>query len=189
MPLPSMPPASGGMEVYHTATWWATPDRPWRRSDPCPRVAWRLLTSNPSVILTLVLAWPRVSVARRLSREFICEEGSESRGRYSRCQGGTAVALEDRTLVCRECEASFTFTAGEQEFYQSRGLVHDPARCPECRASRRRGGGFRSDAPRTMYPVTCAACGAPTEVPFEPRQGRPVYCRNCYETHRESSSF
>jgi CxxC-x17-CxxC domain-containing protein len=31
-----------------------------------------------------------------------------------------------------------------------------------------------------MFPVVCAACGKQTEVPFEPRGGRPVYCRDCY---------
>ena len=51
------------------------------------------------------------------------------------------------------------------------------------------GGSFRSDQPRTFYPAVCAACGASTEVPFEPRQGRPVYCRECYEANRETTSF
>ena len=97
------------------------------------------------------------------------------------------MAMEERTLVCRECGVSFTFTVGEQEFFQSRGLMHEPTRCPECRASRRRGG-FRSDQPRTMYPVVCASCGIATEVPFEPRQERPVYCRDCYQTQRDSSA-
>jgi len=31
-----------------------------------------------------------------------------------------------------------------------------------------------------MFPVTCAACGAETTVPFKPREGRPVYCKDCY---------
>jgi len=35
-----------------------------------------------------------------------------------------------------------------------------------------------------MFPVTCAHCGRDTEVPFEPRQGRPVYCSDCYSKFR-----
>jgi CxxC-x17-CxxC domain-containing protein len=31
-----------------------------------------------------------------------------------------------------------------------------------------------------MFPAVCATCGKATEVPFEPREGRPVYCRDCY---------
>ncbi len=98
------------------------------------------------------------------------------------------MAFEDKTLVCRECGDSFTFSSGEQEFYQNRGLVNEPARCPSCRAARRRGGGggFQSDQPRTMYPAVCASCGRETEVPFQPRQGRPVYCNDCFRSVRET---
>jgi CxxC-x17-CxxC domain-containing protein len=31
-----------------------------------------------------------------------------------------------------------------------------------------------------MFPAVCAECGRDTEVPFEPRGDRPVYCRDCY---------
>ncbi len=41
-----------------------------------------------------------------------------------------------------------------------------------------RGGGVR------MYAATCSACGRGTEVPFEPRGGRPVYCRECFNARR-----
>ena len=30
----------------------------------------------------------------------------------------------DKTLTCRECGVEFTFTAGEQEFFRSRGLAN-----------------------------------------------------------------
>ena|SRR5829696_7127808 len=35
-----------------------------------------------------------------------------------------------------------------------------------------------------MYSTVCSACGRPTEVPFEPRGGRPVYCRDCFNARR-----
>jgi len=47
------------------------------------------------------------------------------------------VSFVDRTLTCRDCGREFLFTAGEQEFYQTRGLQNEPRRCPECRAARR----------------------------------------------------
>jgi CxxC-x17-CxxC domain-containing protein len=31
-----------------------------------------------------------------------------------------------------------------------------------------------------MHPAVCATCGKNTQVPFEPRNGRPVYCSDCY---------
>ena len=91
------------------------------------------------------------------------------------------MALADKTLTCRECGATFTFTTGEQEFYKSRGLLNEPARCPDCRTARRRtGSGSSSGSPRQMYPAVCASCGAQTEVPFQPRGVRPVYCSDCF---------
>ncbi len=96
------------------------------------------------------------------------------------------MALADKTLVCRDCGQEFIFTTGEQEFYLSRGLQNEPSRCPECRATRRkeRFGGYSQ--PRQMFPVVCADCGVETTVPFEPREERPVYCKECYAKHRES---
>lgn len=114
-----------------------------------------------------------------------CKQGT--RGKVA-ClyQGGILVAFQDKTLVCRECANEFTFTAGEQEFYQQRGLVHEPARCPTCRADRRRMRSGYDSGPRQMYPAVCASCGKETEVPFQPRLGRPVYCSDCYSSIRST---
>lgn len=94
------------------------------------------------------------------------------------------MAFEDKELVCRDCGKTFTFTAGEQEFYVSRGLQSEPTRCRECRAARRR---VRSGDTRPMYRATCATCGQECEVPFEPRGGRPVYCTECFAKVRSQS--
>ncbi|MDK2991370.1 MAG: hypothetical protein PWP48_603 [Clostridiales bacterium] len=93
---------------------------------------------------------------------------------------------EDKVLVCKDCGREFVFTAGEQEFYAERGFQNEPARCKECRDSRKanRRGGMSSGQPRQMYDAVCAACGAPTKVPFEPRNDRPVYCSDCYQARR-----
>ncbi|MBN1169686.1 hypothetical protein JXA56_01555 [Candidatus Micrarchaeota archaeon] len=34
---------------------------------------------------------------------------------------------------------------------------------------------------RQMYDATCAKCGKACQVPFQPKEGRPVYCRDCYK--------
>ena len=51
------------------------------------------------------------------------------------------------------------------------------------------GGGFRSSGgdfggPREMHKATCSDCGAECQVPFKPKDGRPVYCRDCYQNHK-----
>ena len=39
--------------------------------------------------------------------------------------------MQDIELKCRDCGETFTFTAGEQEFYQQKGFTNQPTRCPE----------------------------------------------------------
>lgn len=96
------------------------------------------------------------------------------------------MAFTDKTLVCRDCNKQFTFSAGEQEFYQQKGLLNDPRRCPECRSTKRRNlSGADAAAPRPTYPAVCATCGAATQVPFVPKQDRPVYCTDCFSQQRE----
>ncbi len=94
----------------------------------------------------------------------------------------------DKTLKCRECGNDFVFTAGEQEFYQQKGLMNQPSRCSSCRAARRNasgGAGGRAErAPREMHTVICAECGSETQVPFLPKNDRPVYCSTCYDKVR-----
>lgn len=112
------------------------------------------------------------------------------------------MSFQDKTLTCRDCGQEFTWTAGEQEFYASRGLVNQPGRCPECRAARKaqQGGGSYSggsysssggyDRPqRQMFPAVCSQCGKETQVPFQPRGDKPVYCSDCFAEKRQASSF
>lgn len=108
------------------------------------------------------------------------------------------MAFQDRELACRDCGGGFVFTAGEQEFYASKGLQHDPVRCPSCRATRKMMrpedrdetpsyGVFASwggRTPRQLHVAGCAQCGQLTEVPFVPRGDRPVYCSGCYNEVR-----
>ena len=46
------------------------------------------------------------------------------------------------------------------------------------------GAGGAGGADRQMHKATCSECGKEAEVPFKPQDGRPVYCRDCYQKHR-----
>jgi CxxC-x17-CxxC domain-containing protein len=100
------------------------------------------------------------------------------------------MSLEDKTLTCADCGATFVFTASEQAFFQSKGYTNDPKRCPACRearkAQRQGGDGYASKPQRQMFTVTCDACGKEAQVPFEPREGRPVYCSDCFTKIKDS---
>ncbi|MAG37255.1 MAG: zinc-binding protein [Dehalococcoidia bacterium] len=109
------------------------------------------------------------------------------------------MSFTDRVLVCADCGSEFVFSAGEQAFFAEKGFTNEPKRCVSCRSQRRQqrsgyGGGdtgydYESSPrpPRQMFPIICDGCGAEAEVPFQPRGDRPVYCRDCFSRHRESS--
>jgi len=42
---------------------------------------------------------------------------------------------------------------------------------------------------RPMFKAVCADCGADCEVPFKPREDRPVYCKACFATHKAKGIF
>lgn len=96
--------------------------------------------------------------------------------------GGSKTMYEDKTLVCKDCGAEFVFTAGEQEFYAEKGFQNEPTRCKACRQARK--ASRASGAPRQMFDAVCAECGKPTQVPFEPKEDRPVYCSECFAARR-----
>ncbi len=89
--------------------------------------------------------------------------------------------FQDQTLVCKDCGKQFTWTAGEQECYAQKGFNNPPFRCPDCRAKR------KADrmSQRTMTKITCSNCGKEDEVPFVPRKGTGVLCRDCFSKQRQ----
>ena len=98
------------------------------------------------------------------------------------------MSFEDKSLQCSDCGATFTFSAEEQEFFESKGYTNEPKRCPACRQARKTerygDGGSGYGSRRQMFPAVCAECNKDTEVPFQPREGRPVYCSECYNKVR-----
>jgi CxxC-x17-CxxC domain-containing protein len=106
----------------------------------------------------------------------------------------TMTTGEDQRIKCADCGEEFVFTAGEQAFYREHNLTHAPTRCKRCRSNRKGARGADSAPPprppeaargaREMHPAVCSQCGSETMVPFLPAPGRPIYCRNCYPSHR-----
>jgi CxxC-x17-CxxC domain-containing protein len=92
------------------------------------------------------------------------------------------MSFQDKSIECSDCGTTFTFSAEDQEYFQSKGYVNEPKRCPECRQARK--AERYGNGPRQMYPTTCAECGKETEVPFQPRGDKPVYCSDCYRKIR-----
>jgi CxxC-x17-CxxC domain-containing protein len=95
----------------------------------------------------------------------------------------------DKVLKCADCGSEFVFTAGEQMFFADKGFKNEPKRCKACKANRGQTNG--SGAPsvqRVETKTVCSQCGKETTVPFKPTQGRPVYCRECFQQRRSMSA-
>jgi CxxC-x17-CxxC domain-containing protein len=111
------------------------------------------------------------------------------------------MSFADRDIICEECSQNFIFTAGEQEFYSSKGLQNHPRRCNICRQRRKQTGNenneesfnygtavsYSGKTPRRLHVAPCSGsaslspdCQLYTEVPFMPRSDRPIYCSSCY---------
>ena len=119
------------------------------------------------------------------------------------------MSYADKTITCRDCGTDFVFTAGEQEFYAQKGFTNEPTRCPSCRQARKLAGGSRSSnsgygqrdsyssrsssggysgGSREMHTTVCASCGKEAQVPFVPRGDKPVYCSDCFQQQRRTTS-
>jgi len=99
----------------------------------------------------------------------------------------------DRVLKCVDCGSEFVFTAGEQMFFADKGFKNEPKRCKNCKGKRAQGGagsagGNQMSFTRSETKTMCSQCGKETTVPFKPTQGRPVYCRECFQQRRSMGS-
>jgi CxxC-x17-CxxC domain-containing protein len=96
------------------------------------------------------------------------------------------MSFAEKLLLCVDCAKIFTFTVEEQELHASHGFINVPRRCTSCRKTRKTERNKNesdyedSNSQRPMFPVTCTQCGKTTRVPFQPREGKPAYCSNCY---------
>lgn len=78
---------------------------------------------------------------------------------------------EDRKVYCADCNRTYW----QSKRSNDRGGF---------------GGGNRNRGPRQMFPVnlTCADCGKPiTELPFEPKGNKDVYCTDCLRNRRAAA--
>lgn len=98
--------------------------------------------------------------------------------------------FQDKILKCIDCGSDFVFTAGEQLFFHDKQFKNEPKRCKTCKAKRvsvlgaapaQSNGSFSKVETRTV----CSNCGKDTTVPFKPTQGRPVFCRECFQGRRQ----
>src|ERR1700752_3302930 len=93
--------------------------------------------------------------------------------------------FQDRILRCVDCGSEFVWTAGEKQFFADKNFKNEPKRCKACKAKRARrpaGGMVARERVETM--TNCSNGGKETTVPFRPTQGRPVFCKDCFQSRK-----
>jgi CxxC-x17-CxxC domain-containing protein len=101
--------------------------------------------------------------------------------------------FQDKVLKCIDCGSDFIFTAGEQLFFHDKQFKNEPKRCKSCKSKRVAvlgavpAGGNGHAYAKVETRTTCSQCGKDTTVPFKPTQGRPVFCRECFQQRRTAA--
>ena len=87
---------------------------------------------------------------------------------------------DDRPVYCRECFQN------HKPAPRSGGGGYGGRSGGGGYGGRSGGGGYggRDDRPREMFDAKCADCGNDCQLPFKPKEDRPVYCRECFQNHR-----
>jgi len=98
--------------------------------------------------------------------------------------------FQDKILRCVDCGTDFVFTAGEQLFFHDKQFKNEPKRCKNCKGKRVAvlGASPGQSYTKTETRTSCSQCGKETTVPFRPTQGRPVFCRECFQQRRQIAS-
>jgi CxxC-x17-CxxC domain-containing protein len=102
-------------------------------------------------------------------QEFYAQRGFSEPARCGECRAARKTGRDSGGYSSSSYDSSSRSSYGDSGYSRSSSY-----------GSASRGGGT-STGTRQMFQAVCADCGTTTEVPFEPRQGRPVYCRDCFE--------
>ena len=124
--------------------------------------------------MSAISRWPRA-----LSRDWL--------------KGEVSMEFQDKILKCIDCGADFVFTAGEQLFFHDKQFKNEPKRCKACKTKRVSVLGATPHPPGQSFAkvetrTVCSQCGKETTVPFRPTQGRPVFCRECFQQRRQAAT-
>jgi len=99
-----------------------------------------------------------------------------------------AMEYRDKDLVCVECHQTFVWTAGEQLFFADKSFKNEPKRCKACKGKRNARLGHHAQRERVETVTACSQCGKETTVPFRPTQGRPVFCKECFQSRKSATA-
>lgn len=87
--------------------------------------------------------------------------------------------MPDLELSCVQCKEVFIFSDKDQAIYYERNMPQ-PQRCPKCRSKKAAAG----ENTQTRFEIVCDNCGKHDRVPFQPKVGRTVLCKECFQASK-----
>lgn len=82
-------------------------------------------------------------------------------------------------MTCVQCREAFAFTEKEQGIFYERNMM-SPQRCAKCRSKKAASG----ENALTRFEILCDHCGKHDTVPFQPKVGRSVLCKECHQANK-----
>jgi len=96
--------------------------------------------------------------------------------------------MPDVETTCVQCKEQFIFSEKEQEHFYQRNMP-GPQRCPNCRSKKKVANLVGENGAKVKFEIVCDNCGKHDQVPFQPKTGRTVLCRECHEASRSRARF
>jgi CxxC-x17-CxxC domain-containing protein len=92
-------------------------------------------------------------------------------------------------IPCVQCKEIFIFTEKEQQLFYERNMM-TPQRCTKCRSKKKAKNISKDKSKRNKdgrFEIVCDHCGRHDSVPFQPKVGRSVLCKDCFQASRARS--
>lgn len=88
--------------------------------------------------------------------------------------------MPDAEIPCVQCKEIFVFSEKEQQLFYERNMM-TPQRCSQCRSKKKVKKKIENSS---QFEIVCDHCGKHDRVPFQPKVGRPVLCKECFQASR-----
>ena len=92
--------------------------------------------------------------------------------------------MPDTEMSCVQCREVFIFTEKEQGIFYQRNMMA-PQRCGKCRSKK----AARGENAPVRFDIVCDHCGKHDHVPFQPKVGRSVLCKDCHQANKSRVRF
>ena len=94
--------------------------------------------------------------------------------------------FQDRILRCVDCGSGVRLDGGRTAVLRRQELQERAEALQGLQGQAGQPSGRRAAWPRERVETqtSCSACGKETTVPFKPTQGRPVFCKECFQSRK-----